>query len=171
MKTDYDGMLQIDHNALDVECLEQPGSFMRISQAAAQSNAELDRAKESLDVMKAEISKKIRLNPEKYGIEKLTEAQVECAVISEPSYRDAQQKLIDLREQANILGGAVRAFDQRKKMLELLVSLYGQQYFAGPKMPRDLNLEVAKDSLRRKAFDKMKAHKETPSVSRRTCHD
>jgi hypothetical protein len=36
---------------------------------------------------------------------------------------------------------AVNAFEQRKSALENLVRLFGQSYFAGPKMPRDLHWE------------------------------
>ena len=47
--------------------------------------------------------------------------------------------------------GAVYAFEQRKTSLENLVRLHGQQYFAGPKMPRDLRKEVDRRAQQRKA--------------------
>ena len=170
----YEQRSQIDNNALDVEWLEQPRKFVEISRESAHINAQYDRAKENIDVLKAEIGTRIRKDPEKYGIEKITEVQVSSAITLDTEFHKAQMDLIDLKEQVAIVAGAVKAFDQRKKALENLVTLYGQEYFAGPKSPRNLDLERVRESHTREARDKMKGGKESdkkinqPTTRRRT---
>jgi hypothetical protein len=46
-----------------------------------------------------------------------------------------------LKYEAEVLQGAVNAVDHRKDALENLVRLHGLQYFAGPKVPRNLSEE------------------------------
>ena len=43
--------------------------------------------------------------------------------------------------ESDMAKGAVRALESKKDALENLVKLHGQQYFAGPKMPRDISWE------------------------------
>jgi hypothetical protein len=53
--------------------------------------------------------------------------------------------------------GAVSAIEQRKSMIEALIKLHGQQYFAGPSIPRQLNEEREKrsENVQKKIASKM----------------
>lgn len=137
----YEQDIRIDETALDVEWLEQPTLMMKYAKIAAEARRELDLAKENLDVIKAEIDKDIRMNPENYDLGKVTEAAIFATMLGTAKYKKANQRLIDAKYEADVASAAVRAMDARKEALENLVRLHGQQYFAGPRMPRDLKWE------------------------------
>jgi hypothetical protein len=139
---DFQGDLKIEETALDVECLNQPRLMMKYSEEYASVQAEMADAKEELDVFEAKADAAIRNDPEKYGITKITEAAVKAAILLDEDCAEKRKELRRLKEKVDLISGAVRSVDARKKMLELLVQLYGQQYFAGPKIPRDIHKEA-----------------------------
>lgn len=137
----YEKDIEIDETALDVEWLEQPSLMLKYARYSAESRRALEEAKQSLDVARAEIDKQIRERPEDFGILKVTEGSIQSAILTEPQYKSAYQAYLDTKYESDMSQGAVRAFEQRKEALENLVKLHGQQYFAGPKVPRDLAWE------------------------------
>lgn len=139
---DYEKDIKIDETSLDLEWLSQPALMMRYTRHAADMRAEADAEKERLDFVKAELDKEIRLDPEKFDITKITESVILNTIIIQARYVNANAKYIQARYEAEMARGAVAAIDQRKTALENLVKLHGQQYFAGPKIPRDLAWEV-----------------------------
>ncbi len=140
MNYEYD--IKIDHDSLDVEWLDQPELMMRYSHHQAECALELDKAKERLEVVKADLDKKIRSHPEKFDIAKVTETVVSNTIITQTKYTEAHQEMLTAKYDFDIARAAVSAIHGRKDALENLVRLHGMQYFAGPKMPRDLNQEV-----------------------------
>lgn len=141
-KLNYEQDLYIDDSALDLEWLQQPMLMLKYTEAAASARREVDRTKELLGIEKAELDKEIRKNPEKFDIEKITESIVISTIILKPSYKKIQSNLIDCQYEYQMLQGAVQAVEQRKQSLENMTKLLGLQYFAGPKMPRDIPYEV-----------------------------
>ena len=139
----YEKDIVIDETALDIEWLEQPSLMMKYARNSASAKMDLDKAKEALDLVKAELDKHIRINPSKFDIEKITEGAITAAILQHARYKKASEVVIQAQFENNIAQGAVKAFDARKDALENLVRLHGQQYFAGPKMPRDLEWERA----------------------------
>ncbi len=138
----YEHDIKIDHDSLDLEWLEQPNLMMRYSRHQAQCAFELDKAKERLEIVRAELDKKIRVEPEEYGIAKVTETVVANIILMQQEYKDAQKEVLDAKYEFDIARAAVSAIHGRKDALENLVRLHGMQYFAGPNMPRDLNKEL-----------------------------
>lgn len=136
--------LHIDESALDVEWLQQPRLFMKYASAASDKRRAADKAKEQLELVKANLDSFIRKDPAEYDIAKVTEATVANAILKEDEYKDAMSDYIDAKHEYELTQAAVRAMDQRKTALEDLVRLHGQQYFAGPREPRDLPEEVKK---------------------------
>jgi len=134
----YQDEIRIDPESLDVECLEQPEKMLKYTGMLATASKRVDKAKEILDIVRAECSMKVRKNPGKYSIEKITADALETALSTMEEYREANKLVILRKFEYEVLNGAVRAFEQRKKMLELLVTLHGQRYFSGPAEPRDL---------------------------------
>ena len=157
---DYEKDIVIDENSLDLEWLEQPALMMKYSRHAAKMRREIDEVKQNLDIVKAEVDQKIRKNPGKYKIEKVTEGAISSAILVDNDYQEAYSAYLDAKYEADIAQSAVYAFEQRKSALENLVRLHGQQYFAGPKVPRDLNWEREE---RRKKVDAGVASKMTRS--------
>lgn len=144
----YEEDLLIDPEQLDVEWLDQPRKFMRYAEEAAKAKREMDRAKEHCDVVYAEQDSKIRINPERYDIAKVTADSVKATVLQQEAYKKAQMKYNDTKFDYDIAMAAVRAFDMRKSALENLVKLQGQSYFAAPSEPRDLPAEYSKRGMK-----------------------
>lgn len=131
--------MYIDENVLDVELLEQPSLMAKYSRMLAEAQRDKDLAKESLDLMKAEIDLDIRDNPEKYKLAKITEAAITNCILMEEDYQAALKDLHEATYQVNVMHGVIKAIEHRKSALENLVKLYGQNYFAGPSIPHDLS--------------------------------
>jgi len=141
---EYEKDLRIDEEALDLEWLDQPSLMMKYTRLQARLQKEEDEVKERLELVTADLDKDIRENPDNYGlgdIPKITEAVVKGAVLNSKKYKDANAEYLEARFENNIAKGAVRSVDQRKTSLENLVKLHGQQYFAGPRVPRDITEE------------------------------
>jgi hypothetical protein len=140
----YEKDMQIDESALDVEWLDQASLMMKYARNAANTRRDMDQAKEALDYVKARLDSEIRTDPDKFGITaKVTEATILNTILNQQDYKNANTRFIEAKYEADIAQGAVRAVDARKDALENLVRLHGQQYFAGPKVQRDLSWERA----------------------------
>ena len=160
----YETDIVIDESALDVEWLEQPRLFLHYCRNEHEKRREMDYAKERVDVVKAGLDRKIRANPDHYDIARISEMAIENAIKMEDEFQEINKKFIETKYEYGMSIAAVRAFDQRKTALENLARLHGQQYFAGPRIPRDLTEErqkrqqssdqkVGKAMRRRKAGD------------------
>lgn len=146
----------IDPDALDIEWLEQPNTFLFYAEAMANARLEMDRAKEQMDVTKAQVDTEIRRGHALSGTkpkERLTETQISNLVIQDRKYRDTVDIHIQSKHNFEILSARVKALEQRKVALENLVRLNGQQYFASPIEPRNLSLEYAKNQMLQKEKD------------------
>lgn len=140
----YEKDIKIEDYNLDIEWLEQPEKMFKYAKNAAELRAQLDSAKENLDLVKAELDKNVRSNPDKFGIEKITEAVVTATIITHPDYKKANDMFLQSKFELDVANAAVKAMEQRKDALENLVKLFGLQYFAGPKVPRNLTSEIEK---------------------------
>ena len=126
----YKDDLKIDKYALDEEWLRQPTLFINWAEEYVEAQADRDRKKEQLDLIKAELDNAIRSEPEKFGLSKVTEGAITNIIIMEGSYRDANDKYLTDIKQAKILDVAKEAFDHKKKALEALTQLFLAGYFA-----------------------------------------
>lgn len=136
---DYEEFMEIDEDSLDVEWLEQPKKMVQMVKIAAKVKINMERAKDNLAQVKAELAKKVRAAPEKYGIEKITIDAVNDVVQTNAKYIEAYEEYLEAVYENDVASGSVKATEQRKSSLENLVKLHGQQYFAGPKVPRNLS--------------------------------
>jgi hypothetical protein len=141
MNLNYEKDITIDESALDTEWLAQPKLMLVYGNYTAEKRKEVDIVKEKLDIVKAKLDRKIRENPESFGLSKITETVVQNAIISHIEYQTVSKSYIEAKYELDVAMVAVRAIDQKKQALENLVKLHGQQYFAGPKVPRDLSQE------------------------------
>jgi len=133
----YEKDVTIDPDALDVEWLGQPGLIFKYSKKSAEAQQDLSDAKEALELCKAELNKAIRSNPEKYKCDKITDSVVEATILIQPDFQDVSKEYREAAFQVNILRGVMDALNNKKSALENLVKLHGQNYFAGPSVPRD----------------------------------
>lgn len=154
---DYEKDLKIDENALDIEWLEQASLAMRWAKNYAVCRRRLTEAEEKIKIVRAELIKKVNRNPDKY----LGEGVKPTAPVVEAYYRlhskhiEAKEEWVEAQFELNIAEAAKNEISfTRKAALENLVILHGQQYFAGPKMPRNLNDEVQKRKERQEKANK-----------------
>jgi len=138
----YEQDIYIDQDGLDIECLDQAKLMLKYTRLQASAKKEVSRMKEALAVEKAELGRRIRKDPDDFDLDKVTEAVVENTIIIQPDYKRAVSDLLDAQYEYDMIRGAVEAVQQRKDMLQDLIRLHGQQYFAGPSIPRDLSYEV-----------------------------
>lgn len=138
---DYIEDITIDPEALDVEWLRQAALTFKYTAHAAQTRADMDYAREKLDLQRAELDKKIRNSPEAYGITKMTEGALQSVVLANKDYQYAAQLYNNARFENEMAQAAIRAIQDKKTALENLVRLHASNYFAGPKVPRDLGRE------------------------------
>jgi hypothetical protein len=137
----YEKDLFIDDSALDIEWLDQSMLFMKYARCLAETRRTADEAKQFIEIIKAELDKAVRENPEKFKLEKVTDKAIDAIIATDKKYKDAYQVYLEAKYEADMASSAVSAFNMRKEALENLVKLNGQQYFSGPKVPRDIHWE------------------------------
>lgn len=143
----YEKDMHIDETALDVEFLEQPNLVMKYSKLCAQANLDMALEQERFNLVKSDLDYRIRSTPAKFGIDasvKITEAVVLGTILQQDEYQEANKKYLTAKYEYETIRGAVSALEHRKSALENLVKLFGQSYFAGPSIPRDLSKEAFK---------------------------
>lgn len=141
---DYKQDLYIDKNRLDEEWLNQPMLMAKYNTMHAQAMLDRDRAKQALDVLRANLDSSIRASLAAQNA-KFTEAVVDGRIKSSQEYIGAQEVLFQADNKVNTVFGAVMAFQARKAALENLVKLWLSSYWASPKAP-DVISEQAYDA-------------------------
>lgn len=131
MSGNYSEDLKIDFAQLDLNWRDQAANYMHWSNKWVAAVSERDRAKENLDVIRAEVDREIR---EAYSGKKPTEAAISALVSTNTRYRKASDQLIDLNEKVNLFVSAKSAFEHRKKALEGLTQLWVNGYWSEPKI-------------------------------------
>jgi len=137
-RNEFERDLHIDVEALDVEAAMQGDLFFKWAEKAVEARKVSERSKLNVDVLVAELGSKIRKNPEKYKVEKVTEGAITAAIHNHDDYKEAQDTHLDNRADLDLLNQAVIAMEQKKRMIESLITLHGQQYFASPSVPHSL---------------------------------
>lgn len=144
----------IDKTRLDEEWTNQPKIYFEYASKLAKANSIVEQAKAEADVVKAEVASKIRNDPKKYGgKDKLSETQITVIISSDKKYQEALQVIRSKKYKADILSAAVWALDHRKKALENLVYLHGQNYFSTPQAKGE-NAKLIVEDLQNEAKKK-----------------
>jgi len=146
--------LELDSDRLDEQWLEQPRLYHKYARKLANAKQTLEECKARLELVKAELGREIRLNPLGFGLEKITEAVVANTIIIQQGYKDAQEEYIAGKHRVDVVQAVVTTLDHRKRALESLVTLHGQDYFSTPRAKdqnsRDLIDRVESDAVRKK---------------------
>jgi hypothetical protein len=133
--TEIENDLNIDKNNLDVECMDQARRFMKWSVDYAEAVRVRDEAKRKASIVKSNINLDVRSRPDEYGLgSKPTVDSVSAIVDSHEEVNKAETMVSDAQYAVNIFGAAKEALDQRRAMLERLVSLYISGYYSQPKL-------------------------------------
>lgn len=147
----YAKELAIDLDALDMESVEQPARFLEYALLAIDAEDERDRIKRKREVIYAEVEETIRKTAVVNG-DKITEAGIKAKVTTADEVEAVEQEFLAASKRAKVLNAAVSAFEQRKKSLEQVCSLYGMGYFSQPRTPgaTDAKAKIAKAKLQTK---------------------
>jgi len=154
MKEQDFNFLSPDINRLDEEWILQPKMFHEWAVRLERANQKVERAKASLDIIRADLDNQIRQAPEKYKApERLTEAFISSTILRQNKYQEGARLLEKAIYKAGICKATVSALNQRKSALENLVVLWSRDYFASPKAKE--GTEQVVDKMRdKKAFKK-----------------
>ena len=143
MDLDYEEDVEIDPDALDVEWLEQSSLAIKYAKYALHLQRKVKLLEEKKKTVKAELIREANEDPQKCcNKAKPNAADIEAYYRTSERYKQIVKKLIDAQFEADIADVAKNEVCfTRKAALENLVLLYGQQYFAGPKVPRNIGAE------------------------------
>lgn len=147
------GVVQLDENQLDKECIRLPNDYLRYAHLAAEAKKDADEAKARLDVVKADLSSLIRKKPDKYGLEKPTESAINAAIEINDEYQQAIRELQTAKYHHDLAQSVVWALEHKKRSLTLLVELHGMGYFNEPKISKrgkEAVEEMTKREVRRR---------------------
>jgi len=137
----YERDMHIDETSLDIEWLEQADLAVRWGKYYTKCEEQFQKAEENVKIVRSELILEINKNPKVFfgdGI-KITDAKVEAAYRVNERHVKAKERWLKAKKKlgdAEIIKNEISF--TRKASLEGLVQLYISQYFAGPKMPRDL---------------------------------
>jgi len=157
----YEKDMYIDEDALDLEWLEQPALMRKYSRTLADLEHEYDEAKEELELIRAELDRDIRKDPEEFDVVKITETVIQNTIIMQERYEKGLEKFLNTKHEMKTARGVISSIEQRKSALENLVKLHGQNYFAGPAIPRDLReeRELKEKEIQKNIGEKLKRTK------------
>lgn len=140
--------VSVDKHRLDAELEVQARYVMRYALLLADAEEDYELAVQGRKTVDAELDREVRLNPDRFGIVKVTEKAVEVAVLLDPRYKEAHRKEVEAQHALTVLKNAIKALDHRKSVVENLVQLHFAGYFARPKVPAQ-DREVLQESLTR----------------------
>ena len=132
MKKGYRNRLKIDRYKIVEECEQQAQLYMDWALAAAKAEIETKEAENALELVKGQIEKKIRRNPERYGIEKITESAVKAEINGNVKVKKYFRRYLKALSDEKVLKRAEKAYAQRKGMCESIAHLNVQLHFAEP---------------------------------------
>lgn len=133
-KEESRSVVQIDEHNLDRECVRLPSDYLKWAHQAAEAKRDVDEIKNRLEVVQAELSKEIRLKPEDFGLDKVTEAGIGSTILTLPRYQKGLARLLAAKHKYELLQAVVWALEHKKRTLTLLVELHGMGYFSAPKV-------------------------------------
>jgi hypothetical protein len=134
-QNEFESLLDINLNQLDVECIEQPRKVWIFGKKFAKAVRILDEAVAELKVAEADMDATIRESPADYGLEKITEAAIKRAILRSGEFQTAQEKVNEARYHLNMVEAANKALDHRRTCLTMLNSQDERNYFSHPAEP------------------------------------
>ena len=144
MGLNYEEDIKIDESALDLEWLDQAALSMKYGRRLSNLKNIQRQLEERKKIARSELILKVNRESEVLiGKKSPNAGDIEAFYRSRPEYQQIVEELNATITEAEFADIAYQQISwTRKAALENLVKLHGQQYFAGPSMPRDLTKEV-----------------------------
>ena len=137
-KAELEADRAIDPGQLDVEAVRQAEIYCKWAERAVIAAARTETVEFELDLLESQLQGQARSQPIKENCKAPTEASIKAWVAGHPKMIEARKAVMDARLEEGLLKTAEKSLYVKKQMLELLGQLHGQQYFAGPGVPRNL---------------------------------
>ena len=115
--------LAIDVFDLEGDCANHSTFFLQAARISSLANLLYNRSDLMVKETRAEVATDIRNDPNKYGITKITEGQVDEAVTIHEEVKLAHSLRIQCAEFKNLADALVSAFEHRRSMLNNEVQL------------------------------------------------
>lgn len=147
--------VRIDPLNLDKEILRLPTLYTKYAFQAADLRHRVDQLKAEMDLVEADLDRKVRADPEEYGINRISEGSIHRAVIRRKEYCDIQRLVQNAQHDQEIAQAMVWAMEHKKRSLTLLVELHGLGYMANPKLS-----EKGKSALHDMMKEKIRTRRE-----------
>jgi hypothetical protein len=144
-------VLEVDEHDLVNEWLRQPTLFHEWAEALASAKNDVDRKEAAFKLVEAQVFARVRENPTAYGLEKATVDSIKYAVIASKQYQAAQEAYLTACEEAAKIDAMVKAISLRKNLLQDLVVLRMNDYYAEPNVPRKFREQADGEKRRRVA--------------------
>ena len=146
-------VLHIDEDRLDREWARQADLFHDAALKLADARLALEEAEAEFALVEAEQDREVRLHPQTFGLEKVTDKAVANAVVRSTPYGAAQKQVIERKHAADVLKALVDALSHKKAALEYLTRLRLSDFYADPRNlgPRE-EREAAAELRREAAF-------------------
>lgn len=137
----YEQDVEIDENALDIEWLDQASLAIKYGRNWAECKQKFTQAEEKIKLVRSELMRDVNDDPDGClgdGV-KPTGPNIESYYRNHKNHIAAKDEWVKLGFEMNVAEIAYKEISYaRKAALENLVKLHGQQYFAGPTVPRDI---------------------------------
>ncbi len=146
---DYSTDVNINSDELDIEWIKQPSLFMRYQEELVMREKIKTKAKENIEIIEAELDKEIRSLMTENKV-KVTESLIKAEITRNEKRKKAVDDCIEKTYNYNIINGAVKALDHKKKALEKLTELYIAGYFSEPKTNSSITEEKIYDNISKK---------------------
>ena len=134
--------LFVDRFDLAVGWEKQPSLVEKYFRLYAEAVFEKDQAKMRYELSLAETEKDVRSNPEKYVLNKVTDAAVKAAVTTSETVKTAYQGYLEAKKQEMVVAGAKEGILTKKYALENEVKLFLAGYFSEPVISGEHKKEV-----------------------------
>ncbi len=141
---------ELNDLALDKEWKRHCDEVEKYARKQAKAKRTHSLAKANIEVVEAEVGLEIRSSAK----EKLTEAGVKAKVALDPRVRQAVKAEIDARFAVDMIDGAMRTLDHRKKSISDRITLWLADYFKEPAIKSGGKAkmeETVKGEVRRRA--------------------
>ena len=139
--TEYKEDLKINKHSLDSEWERQAQLYMKWAENYADSMLTRDRAKENVDLVRAECYKDIVQASVDRDEKKPTEGAINNITLEDEQYKEAVSNYLETKKDAEILAGAKEAMQHKKKALESITHLWLGSYYAELKIPAEAKKE------------------------------
>lgn len=151
MKLSYKEDMKVDRFNLEIELERHTHIYLKYMDLEVEAQDIRDKLERRVDLIKAEMDAKVRSNPKRYGIEKISEGAIKSVVIKSQQYQEAEEEYLRAVKRARTLSGIMKGMEHRKASLKELTSLFTNGYYTASRPSSD-GISNARQNRQRNAL-------------------